>query len=306
MQSFFKSVINIGKSSKKPVDLVCLLAEHPEILVSIDKPSSCIHAESVVFWHELGVDFSSDWPRRERDTLLGYHLETSPYGYRSFPMHRPEFEQIGHCEVTRNWACDIADVHGFSASKARLQDFNSTDEMIEASAPSMISEITYEKLQENMAHSGIHIVHKTGTDFFVQYSWDDRFFLVNSDGSHHFAAAKYIASRLPCPVPLSGKLSTYSLNMPAINSLRRDFEMFIISGESTVWLGFQKAMEQFKATWLWHYLPRPYEKDKLLLLPRNEVHSMQVAEALHKAGATDLGAYLTDLASLQLSQRLCA
>ena len=58
---------------------------------------------------------------------------------------------------------------------------------------------------------------------------------------------------------------------------------------------FFDAMQSFKATWLWHYLPRPHGDLKAVLLPRSDERSMKVAELMHRAGLLDLGLVLGSL-----------
>ena len=58
---------------------------------------------------------------------------------------------------------------------------------------------------------------------------------------------------------------------------------------------FFDAMRAFRATWLWHPLPRPYERARAVLLPKDEASSMRVAVELRRAGIADLGAHLSAL-----------
>lgn len=225
------------------------------------------------------------------------------YSSGSFLLHRPEYAQLGQCQMTDDWRCDITDVDGFAASKSELADFTSTDQMVATNSRDMIDAITHEKLAKNLAHREIRIIHSPGSDHFRRYAWDGRLFLINSGGSHHFAAAKYIAGRLPESVPLRGQLQTYSLNALAIASLRRDFEMFVISDATPISLGFHDAMVAFRATWLWHPMPRPFADAKAILLPKAERRSMLVAERLRRAGVADLGAHLAHLAATQCTCR---
>lgn len=300
MSTLLKTIVDgIREDFGQPVSLMRLLAEHPEIRVSLDDPPPCIAAESIVQWHKLGQVPYTDYSRRKHGTLMGWKLHDK-YHYSSFTLNRPEYEQIGKQEVIEHWTCDISDVHGFSASKSELRQFSSTDEMVETNSSEMIDVVTHEKLAKNLAHSEIRIIHSPGSDYFGRYRWDNRLFLMNSGGSHHFAAAKYIATRLSESVPLQGKLYTYSLNLDAITSLCRDYEMFVISDETTVSLRFYEAMKAFRATWLWHYMPRPFENAKVILLPKNERRSLKVATVLRQAGVVDLGQHLTSLASKQL------
>ena len=287
----------------QPVSLGRLLQEYPDIRVPLDEPRPpSIAADSIVHWHELGAPFHHRFQSISRPgTLMGWH-RCDKYGYASFLLHRSEYAVIGQCQIDDNWVCDITDVHGFAASKSELQNFASTDQMVEANSRDMIDAITQEKLAKNLAHRQIRIIHSPGSDFFCRYLWDGRLFLMNSGGSHHFAAAKYIAARLRESVTLRGKLYSYSLNPDAISSLRRDFEMFVISDSTPISLGFYDAMKAFRATWLWHPMPRAFGDAKAILLPKNERRSMRVAALLRRAGISDLGAHLALLAAKQVTR----
>ncbi|WP_440030490.1 DUF6685 family protein, partial [Chromobacterium amazonense] len=100
---------------------------------------------------------------------------------------------------------------------------------------------------------------------------------------------------------LCGRLYVYELNGGAVAALRRDFEMFVISDEAAIANAFHEAMRSFKATWLWHPMPRPYEKARAILLPRTEKRSLRVAKALRDAGMLDFGAYLTTIVGNQVA-----
>ena len=301
MQALLKTVIDgIREDLGHPVKLLRLLDEHPDIRVPLDAEAPNISAGSIVQWHELGQAPYHHWPRREQGSLMGWKLR-GKHDYGSFLLHRPEYTQIGQEHTNDNWVCDITDVHGFGASKSELRDFASTDQMVETNSREMIDAITHEKLAKNLDHREIRIIHEPngGGDFFCRHSWDGRVFLMNSGGSHHFAAAKYIAARLPHGVTLKGRLYTYSLNAVAIAALRRDFEMFVISDDTPISVGFHDAMAAFRATWLWHAMPRPITTAKAILLPKSERRSMVVAALLRKAGVVDLGAHLAALAAAQ-------
>lgn len=283
-----------------PVKLIRLLQEHPDICVSLDAAAPNIDAYSVAPWHELGESKHLYGPRRERGSLMGWK-QRDKYSYGGFYLHRPEYSQIAQREIVDDWVCDITDVQGFAGSKSELRNFASTDQMVEANSHDMIDALTPEKLAKNLAHREIRIIHAPGSDFFQRYAWDGRLFLINSGGSHHFAAAKYIAARLPQAVALRGKLVTYALNAIAIASLQHDYEMFVISDATAISRGFHDAMEAFRATWLYHSMPRPFQDTKAILLPKAERRSMQVATLLRKAGVADLGAHLAQAAATQFT-----
>lgn len=297
MQALFKTIIDgFREDFGHPASLMHLLSTYPQIRVALNEPKACISAQSVTPWHKLGASSVLQWPCRKHGTLMGW--KSAGRYWESFEINQPEYAHISHCEVTPGWSCDITDIHGFLASKSNLRTFTNTDEMVETNSRNMIDEITSEKLAQNLAHKEIRIIHspETTTDHFVRYQWDGRLWLMNDGGSHHTAAAKYISTRLAQPVILTGKLYTYSLNAIAIASLRRQFEMFVINDDPEIANAFFNAMRAFRATWLWHTIPRPYEHTKAILLPRSEARSMRVAAELRQAGILDLGVHLAVLA----------
>jgi hypothetical protein len=290
------AVVYIREELGYPAGLIQLLEQRPEIRVELSEPKPCIEASSVTRWDRIGGQSPKHWPHLPQGTLKGWRWTGGEY--RGFEMRRPEYADIAQCTIMEHWSCDIAAVHGFSSSKSDLSRYSSTDEMVEAKSRDMIDEISPAKLQKNLAHKEIRILPEHGgTDYFARYQWDGRLWLMNSGGSHHFAAAKYIARRLSHPVPLTGKLYSYSLNAAAIESVRRDFEMFVISNETSIGNAFFNAMNGFRATWLWHEMPWPFEGAKAILLPRSEKRSMRVAAELRRAGVLDLGEHLAALAA---------
>lgn len=285
-----------------PARLIRLIQNNPEIVVELTEPAQTINASSVVRWDGFGHDALTRWERRRPWQLMGWRM--SGGHFESFHLERPEFDQFAQRQVEDRWECDITAVDGFSASKSDLKQFTSTDQMVETNSRKMIDSITPEKLAKNLAHDEIRIIHSDrDIDYFARFAWDGRLFLMNSGGSHHFAAAKYIAARLEQPVPLTGALHTYSLNEVAVASLRRDFELFVISDDPMLHNEFFDAMKHFEATWLWTRMPEPYTKHcRAILLPRTEGRSMRAARALREAGAVDLGKYLAEICARQVAR----
>lgn len=278
-----------------------LLSRHLGMIVSIGSQYTSIDEREVPSWHLLENFLRKSWAHRKCRTLNGYGLSKDGI-YRGQQSVRPEYSDIGLESVVDNWTCDISDLHGFGASKSELLSFKSTDEMVEANSKDMISEITDEKLAENLAHREIRILHNPNTtDHFTKYAWDGRLFLSNAGGSHHLAAAKYIAKKLNRPVTLTGRLFTYSLNQNAIKSLTSDYEIFMVSNSRDVFHAFIDVMETLKVTWFFHNLPRPCDQYMAILLPKEQWASCCVAECLHHAGCFNLGEYLAKLASSQVN-----
>ena len=250
-------------------------------------------------WHELGKPRFLGWPRRETGHLVGW-TASGGNGWQRFHTVRPEYNRLARCQITQA-TVDLRDIAGFAASKSDLTTFASTDEMVSTNSRELIAEISPQQLAKALAHREIRIVHSPGTDHFARYLWDEpvpRLWLMNSGGSHHLAAAKLIAARLGLPVPLTGDLYTHSLDASAVAALRAEFELFALADDALCMNAFSDAMRAFRATWLSHPLPRPYERSTAVLLPRSEGRSMRVALELRKAGMTDLCEHLSALATL--------
>lgn len=300
MPPLLKTIINaVQEDFGRPASLHALLDACPNLSVQLPEPANDIASESVPRWHEWGEALFTHWPHRQRrGEVMGWRYVGGTYS--SYDVNREEFANFSSCEITEGWECDIQDVTGLSASKSELKDFDSLDRMVETNSRDMIEPITADKLRENLAWREIRILHCADTsDFFARYLWDGRVFLINSGGSHHFAAARYIAARIGSPVPLHGKLRTYVINEMAVASLQRDFEMFVMADTPEATDAFHNAMRNFRASYLWTHLPRPYRDCRAILLPRTDARSMKVATVLHEAGFFDLGLHLRGLAARQ-------
>ncbi|MGZ8152540.1 MAG: DUF6685 family protein [Methylobacter sp.] len=283
----------ISEDLGRPVRLLCLI-DGTDMRVQLIEPESVINDHGVIRWHEWG----GRSPYNKSGAMLGWRYYAG--GYSSFEIHRSEFESFGHCEVVDQWSCDIQDVTGLSSSKSNLDKFTSLDQLVETNSREMINEITEYKLYRNLAHGEIRILNQESTsDYFARYLWDDRIFLINGGGSHHFAAARYIANRIKRLVPLKGKLRIYSINTSAVDALLRDFDVFAISNDAVITQGFLKTMGSLRATFLWKHLPRPYEHARAIFLPKNEPRSMRVSRTLREAGVFDIGEHLTALTRRQ-------
>jgi hypothetical protein len=281
-----------------PASLYRLFDAQRDLGSELNESPQVIDAESVVKWHEWGAAPFARRFHRAPGELPGWRYCGGTYS--SFHATREEFVNFGACEITEGWQCDIQDVTGLAASKSNLMSFASLDAMVESNSKELIDAITEEKLRENLAHDEIRILHRDPSyDFFARYLWDGRTFLMNSGGSHHFTAARYIAARLKIPVPLRGRLCTYSINQTAIDKLTRDFELFVITDISKARPGFHDAMRSFRATYLWWFLPGPYRDRLAILLPKSEPRSAKVAALLREAKFFDLGLYLHALVAQQ-------
>lgn len=292
-KKIFQSIATfVADEAGYPASLRRALHTRREFFEPLATPHPTASAESIVYWHEWGA----------RDGLLHGWRDFGNNYYGGLQIHRPELAQLVIQEEIHSWSCDIQDVVGLLSSKSRLERFASLDDLVKTNSPEMIADMSLEGLRKNLAHKEIRIIHQPNTyDYFARYDWDGRIFLMNSGGSHHFSAARYIAAALKQPVPLSGRMRTYRLNPDAVTSLHRDFAMHTLTRDA--FSAFYRAMDQLRATFFMLEMPYPYFQHYAVLLPRNEPRANRAAHALSEAGVFDLGKHLRDLISNQSIRR---
>jgi hypothetical protein len=280
-----------------PASLINLVREDSGLNRHLVEHEKGVGAFEIVRWNDFGNLLSEDHIHRRR--LSGWTRCPGAYhNYGSTSIVREDLLNLGTVIEQEQWSCEIQEIDGFSGSKSELHKFKSTDAMVERNSQEMINPVTQEQLEKNLRWDEIRIISREKTtDHFATWEWDGRVFLINSGGSHHFAAAKYIAKRLEIKVPLSGRYVTFGINQVAVASLRRDFDIFVMSWTTDHQLGFHKVMQNFEATYYWKALPRPYSEQCAIFLPKSEKRSAKVAQVLHKAGFQDFGKYLKALGS---------
>lgn len=281
-----------------PATLARVLRESMVGPSGIAAPAHGIGAASVVDWTRVNA---GQW--RERGpgrTVHAVRWSKSHGFYSSGFVEVPAYTRLRRATLVDDWVCDIRDVEGFLHSKSDLTRFDNMDAMAMLASPELVADADEAALQANLGHKEIRILHaSTHSDYFRRYAWDGRVFLMNSGGSHHFAAARYIAGQRGIRVPLKGRLEIYALNEAAVTELCADFELFALNGGIAHWNAFHDAVRRFGATWLTHELPQPLQAESAVLLPKSEHRSVRVAEMLRKYGVADLGEHLKRLCDRQ-------
>lgn len=243
------------------------------------------HADSVVPWH--------DWPHAD---LVGVGWEQTQAGYTS---RRHAFPQV-HALIIRTdrgvETFDLRDVATLSASKGNLQDHADLDAFATKEAGHFLTDLSLEGLDKNLDHSQVRIGragrNPTGSDHWAVYQWDRRRpHLVNGGGSHHLAAARYIARKLGTPVGVSAPSIHYQVDATQASALLRSFHLFAV-GKDT----YQDLHEPFQAGAV------PYtstglpgdkvEGGRVIFLARTDQKASQAAQLLKDHGALDVGELL--------------
>jgi hypothetical protein len=262
----------------------------------LDAREGNIAADSVPRWHEWGQRSRSDGALFKAGELLGWKVHRN-FGYRSYRVVRPDLAGFGDCTQLPGWHCDIQDVDGLHASKSTLVNFSSLDAMARQEAPALIDEVSSAGLARLLERHEIKALRRRCSgDHFVRYLWDGRIFLLNRSGSVHFAAARFMAARLEQRVALGGELQVLSIEPWAVNSLRRDFELFAVSArDAFASIAFHELLRSSHTPYLSKRMPRPCADTEVIFLPRDDRRSMAMAAELRAAGFPDVGKHLSTL-----------
>ena len=256
-------------------------SEHPEIRIHFQDPVKTVSVNSVINWH--------GW-LSNNTTSIQYLSMNWQHNQNNFP--NIQIDNIVDCKVIDNWECDITQVDGMSCSKSRLRDFSTLDALVEQDSKEMIEELSEAMLNKNLNHKGIGIIHhKNPVDYLSRHQWDGRIFLMNGDGSHHFAAAQYIAKRLKASYSIKGRLKEYSFNQEVINSLLSKYDLFVVNGNSSAFGHFSDIMKKFLAPYCRVSMPEPFTAMKLILLPKNKRRAMLVSSIMQKMNFFNLKTY---------------
>ena len=269
----------------------------------LEAPERSTAESAVVKWHDWSSHSAFEWPRRAPGELRGWSKRRDVYASQLLRM--PEMASIGAIYVHSKHTVDLREIDGFAASKSDLHEHRTVEEFAERRCPDWIADVSHAQLQKMLSHDEIRVLHaEHHTDHFSQYGWDGRVFLSNAGGSHHTAAAQYVAKRLQADVPLHAPLRVYTLNEGAVCALIDRYELFSVPDESSFQCAFHDALESIRATYFWHSMPAPYHDQRAILLPRDNARSMAVAKEMRSAGVADLGCHLGELLERQQELRL--
>lgn len=126
---------------------------------------------------------------------------------------------------------DIQNINDVSSSKSRLEDFQDLNDVVQKNSKDLIHPINEEKLKENFNYERSIIFHNKGDVIFTPFN--NRIQWINSDGSHHFMAARYIAGELNRKIEIECTTIVKFLNSEYINSFLEKYSIFLINCPKT-------------------------------------------------------------------------
>jgi hypothetical protein len=258
--------------------------------------SSSIRTADVVRWDRLGEYAHAQERGEERGVLRGW-APGAGRSYTATTQSNKEIINLVSETTTKGWTCDLQDVQGLSSSKSDLSSHSTMESFATQNCLGLLDQPSAEAVAKNIHWNEVRIHDLEGPDHFCRYDWDGRVFLVNSGGSHHFAAAHQMAREIDQAVPLIGKLKTYGFNQQSVASLRQKFEVFAVPSDPVQKNDFWEAMKEAGAAYSFFPLPTQMGSNQLeaVLLPRENTQSMKVAKILSTAGFWNVGQTLSEL-----------
>jgi len=289
-----KIVASIREELGSPVRFEQLLDSYPAISVDLSEPERpSINYHDAVPWHQL---CPQTWVTGVgRGYVKGWRYVKDARAYQSYVTEVNGYDRLGQRLVVEDWPCDIRNVHGLCASKSDLSAFRSMSEMAAANCRNLVGNGSLEDLQRNLSHENVGALHSRSSDFEINL-WSAHIYLANSGGSHHFAAAHFIAQQIDEPVLLRRKAVFNHVDPEAVHDLLKEYVLYALPGDVGFTNKLHEAMEGFRAGYLMHPLPGRLNESNAILLPRADARSMQVAQILHDAGATSLSEKLSKVA----------
>lgn len=297
IREIIKKIVLSIRESKNPLLYAQRILNHSEILppLKIVKRNH-VHVNGAIMWDFL-TPFT-DW--NSGQIRIWHYTKNNNDGSGRLIPRNYKFELLSQLVEQHQilaWETDISQLHGFSSSKSTLTDFESLHDMVLINSQPMIEDVSEQGLVKNLAHNQIRIINSpTTSDFFVRYAWDGRLYLVNAGGSHHLAAAKYIAFKLNKNVSLKARYVEYSLNRDVLKKLIYEYRIFLIDERSDDFHeALLKALGRLQHDFVEVELSvHICEHGKLLFLFSKYKETKAIADLLTKRGFQDIGALLMD------------
>lgn len=251
------------------------------------------------FW-EFFNDHCIEWRYRKYEGRV-----SSSFNREFLPM----LKNLMSSEIIPDWKCEIQTITNVSSSKSCLSDFTDLNDIVTQNSRELISEITLENLAKNMNHYESRIFHESTQTVSCEL-WSKTFTWHNTGGSHHFAAARYIAHKLDEGVKLTAQLELTYLDEQKFRDLFSKYEVFLISSKNTeqYHILFETLLNSkvpFITAPIDYYFSNDpdYSSLRLLAFHRADRKSGPIIELFKNSSALDLYGYFCTLILQQSGAR---
>lgn len=198
----------------------------------------------------------------------------------------PALDQFCTSRASGPITVDIREITCLSASKGPLGRSETLDEFAVAECQREIGPATAQQLEACLSYYGVRLASPFRDDGeqLSAIAWSGgTIYWPNYDGSHHFAAARYIAGVLNQPVPITAPLTSYAIDRNAIATLADEFATWVMPDHDDTW-SFVRMIHKYGVGIGVAAMPLPYHDELLILIPR---HSAGVSEIIDIIAASD-------------------
>ena len=186
---------------------------------------------------------------------------------------------------------DIQEITGLNASSSPISERLSIQEFVEKDC-CHLSEVSERSFQANYDHKPIEIIHDPETnDHLVMYGWSPLLYLSNGNGSHHFAAMRYIASRLNKLVPINALLELTYLDDDAVQHFNKNYKCYLFCKDNEDQLKGMTELNDLPSLFFFNGRYLPYNTG-LLMFHKKDWNLFGFEEKALSSVVTDFNAEL--------------
>lgn len=232
------------------------------------------------------------------DSILRFELWDLPANHYScdaqdFILQSDNFTTKSHHQVD----IDIRQITALNASKSTLENFHKIEDIAIKNSPELIQKITMDAIDEMMNWGEVNRDFKAVT----YYNYLQRYVVFNSGGSHHFAAAQYIATRLDEQYKINVHLKTISLRHELINELCLNYDVFIFEHNDLIKLINLRKLSGGKFMFYIKNYPINHNTKRIIFLPNNNDYSVVVTKELILNNCKSINKQLLELSNQHYS-----
>ncbi len=203
------------------------------------------------------------------------------------------FDRLVLKEETFNRKVFLHEIERLQSSKSDLRSVSNLDIFAERYCPHWIMFPTRFNFIKLLSHSGIAIINSsTPYEAFVTFSWRKGIGLINSDGSHHLAAARYIGKKLNETYPLMGRMIEYKLSSRAIREIEKDLSIFLVPKNGNFLLTMADFFKEKKINFAYLKTPEVTYIPGNFLILENSLANMNYIDAFKSRGYEEVGDFL--------------
>lgn len=297
LSKIFSGTWSMGRAIPSVRDV---LRTHSDCLVQ-PKARQSISRSDVIDWEMLGGR-GLDWPRLAAGELRGW--QHSRIGYAGAKRNVPALAGL-LVKTEGTITLDVRQITGLSCSKSNLHEHEDLDQWVLANAQDKLQDISAQGIEKLMQHEGVRIFGAKPVDHIVSYGWAPGYYLAQSDGSHTFAAIRYLAGQLGIEMPITAAHHRQEIDSRCLRQLGAEYAVYALRDDGDMRSALRDCFEANQVTHFVREMPRglggfgpfisvdkPREHCIAVFLPRDDSTTSAAIRAFDGAGAFDVVEYL--------------